>query len=89
MDIIIHNLNSQLNGTVKKNDASTTLLQRMDQHKRQIEVQLAELKVETKQLEEEWETAIREKWDYTVNQQKLVDNIWQDLKKEYTERAQN
>ena len=89
MDLIIHNLNSQLNATVKKNDASTTLLQRMDQHKRQIEVQLAELKVKTKWLEEEWETAIREKWDYTVNQQKLADNIWQDLKKEYAERAQN
>ena len=61
----------------------------MDQHKKQIEAQLAELKVKTKRLEEEWETTIREKQDYTVNQQKLTDNIRQDLEKEYAKRAQD
>ena len=36
-DLIIRNLNSKLNAAAKKNDASTTLLQRMDQHQKQIE----------------------------------------------------
>ena len=31
-DLIIRNLNSELNAAVEKNDASTALLQRMDQH---------------------------------------------------------
>ena len=31
-DLIIHNLNSELNAAAKKNDTSTALLQRMDQH---------------------------------------------------------
>ena len=55
-----------MNVAVEKNDQSTALLQRMDQHQKQIETQLAELKAETKRLEEE-ETAIREKCDYTIN----------------------
>ena len=66
-DLIICNLNNELNATVKKNDQSTALLQRMDQHQKQIETQLAELKAKTKQLEEEKETAIREKCDHTIN----------------------
>ena len=59
-DLIICNLNSELNAPAKKNDASTALLQWMDQHQKQIEAQVAELKAETKQLAEEKEAAIRE-----------------------------
>ena len=47
----------------------------MDQHQKQIETQLAELKAETKWLEEEKETAIREKRNYTINQKRLTENI--------------
>ena len=65
----------------EKNDQSTTLLQRMDQHQKQIETRLVELKAETKWLEEEKETAIREKCDYTINQERLVKNIWHDFEK--------
>ena len=61
----------------------------MDQHQKQIETQLAELKAKTKWLEEEKETAIREKHDYTINQERLAENIWHDLEKEYADRAQD
>ena len=61
----------------------------MDQHQKQIETQLAELKAETKWLEEEKETAIREKCDYTINQERLAENIRLDLEKEYADRAQD
>ena len=88
-DLIIRNLNNELNAAVEKNDHSTALLQRMDQHQKQIETQLAELKAETKWLEEEKETAIREKCDYTINQERLAENIWHDLEKEYADRAQD
>ena len=88
-DLIICNLNNELNAAVEKNDQSTALLQRMDQHQKQIETQLAELKAETKRLEEEKETAIREKRDYTINQERLVENIRHDLEKEYADRAQD
>ena len=74
-DLIIHNLNNELNAAVEKNDQSTTLLQRMDQHQKQIEAQVAELKAETKRLAEEKEAAIREKCDYTINQERLAENI--------------
>ena len=74
---------------LKKNDQTTALLQRMDQHQKQIETQLAELKAETKQLEEEKGTAIREKRDYTINQERLAENIWRDLEKEYADRVQD
>ena len=57
----------------------------MDQHQKQIETQLAELKAETKRLEEEKETTIREKRDYTINQERLAENIRSDLKKEYAD----
>ena len=88
-DLIIRNLSNKLNAAVEKNDQSTALLQRMDQHQKQIETQLAELKAKTKQLEEEKETAIREKCDYTINQERLAENIWHDLEKEYADRAQD
>ena len=71
-DLIIRNLNNELNAAAKKNDQSTTHLQRMDQHQKQIKTQLAKLKAKTKQLEEEKETAIREKRDYTINKKGLL-----------------
>ena len=88
-DLIIRNLNNKLNAAVEKNLQSTTLLQRMDQHQKQIEAQLAELRAKTKWLEEEKETAIREKHDYTINQGRLAENIRHDLEKEYANRAQD
>ena len=88
-DLIIRNLNNELNTAAKKNDTSTALLQRMDQHQKQIETQLAELKAKTKRLEEEKETAIREKRDYTINQERLAENIRCDFEKEYADRAQD
>ena len=88
-DLIIRNLNNELNAAAEKNDQSTALLQRMDQHQKQIETQLAELKPKTKWLEEEKETAIREKRDYTINQERLAENIQCDLEKEYADRAQD
>ena len=61
----------------------------MDQHQKQIKTQLAELKAETKQLEEEKEAAIREKPNYTINQERLAENIQCDLEKEYADRVQD
>ena len=89
VDLIIRNLNNELNTAAKKNDASTALLQRMDQHQKQIEAQVAELKAETKRLAEEKEAAIREKRDYTINQEKLAENIWRHLEREYSDKEQN
>ena len=88
-DLIIHNLNNELNATVEKNDQSTALLQRMDQHQKQIEAQVAELKAETKRLAEEKEAAIREKRDHTINQERLAENIWRNLEREYADKEQN
>ena len=88
-DLIICNLNSELNAAAKKNDTSTTLLQRMDQHRKQIEAQVAELKAKTKWLAEEKEAAIREKCNYTINQERLAKNIWRDLEREYADKEQN
>ena len=88
-DLIIHNLNSELNTAAKKNDASTALLRRMDQHQKQIEAQVAELKAETKWLTEEKDAAIREKRDYTINQERLAENIQHDLEREYADKEQN
>ena len=50
---------------------------------------MAELKAESKRLEEEKETAIREKCDYTINQERIVENIRRDLEKEYADRVQD
>ena len=47
-DLILRNLNSELTTAVEKNDASTALLQRMDEHQKRIEAKVAELKAETK-----------------------------------------
>ena len=61
----------------------------MDQHRKQIEAQVAELKAETKRLAEEKEAAIREKCDYTINQERLAENIQRDLEREYADKEQN
>ena len=61
----------------------------MDQHQKQIEAQVAELKAETKWLAEEKEATIREKCDYTINQGRLAENIQRDLEKEYADKAQD
>ena len=61
----------------------------MDQHQKQIEAQVAELKAETKRLAEEKEAAIREKRDYTINQERLAENIRCDLEREYADKEQN
>ena len=88
-DIIIEDLNKQLVDAVAKSDSSTALLQRMDAHQKSVEAELARLKVESKQLKEEKESAEREKRDYTVNQEKLRDKIRSELEKEFAEKEQN
>ena len=85
-DIIIRNLQSQLSSAVEKNDASTDLLQRMDNRQKQLEAHLTVQTAEMARLREEREVAIREKKDYTVNQQRLEENIRRNLEKEYAER---
>ena len=50
---------------------------------------MAELKAETKWLKEEKEVAIREKCDYTINQERLAENIQCNLEKEYANKEQN
>ena len=42
-DLIIRNLNKELNAATEKNDNSVALLQRMDQHQKQLEAELATL----------------------------------------------
>ena len=81
-DLIMRNLNSQLNAAVEKNDQSTALLCRMDQHQKEIEAELAA-------LEAEEDAAIQEKWDHTINQERLTENIRDNLEKEYTDKEQN
>ena len=85
-DIIICNLQSQLSAAVEKNDTSTALLQRMDNRQKQLEAHLTEQTAEMAKLREEREVAVREKRDYTVNQQRLEENIRRNLEKEYADR---
>ena len=85
-DIIIRNLQSQLSSAVEKNDASTALLQKMDNRQKQLEAHLTEQTAEMAKLREEREVAVREKKDYTVNQQRLEENIRCNLEKEYAEK---
>ena len=80
--MIIRNLNSQLNAAVEKNDQSTALLRRMDQHQKEIEAELAALKAEK-------DAAIQEKRDHTINQERLAENIRDNLEKEYADKEQN
>ena len=89
-DLIIRNLNNKLNAAVKKNDQSTALLQRMDQHQKQIETQLAELKAETKTARRKKRKPPLGKNVITPSIKKgLQKNIWRDLEKEYANRAQD
>ena len=81
-DLIIRNLNSQLNAAVEKNDQSTALLRRMDQRQKEIEAELAALKAEK-------DAAIQEKRDHTINQERLAENIRDNLEKEYADKEQN
>ena len=81
-DLIIRNLNSQLNAAVEKNNQSTALLRRMDQHQKEIEAELAALKAEK-------DAAIQEKRDHTINQERLAENIRDNLEKEYADKEQN
>ena len=85
-DIIIRNLQTQLSSAVKKNDASTALLQRMDNRQKELKAHLTEQTAEMARLREEREAAVREKKDYTVNQQRLEENIRRNLEKEYAEK---
>ena len=85
-DLIIRNLQTQLNSAIEKNDASTSLLQRMDTRQKQLEAHITEQTTEMTKLREEKETAVREKRDYTVNQQRLEENIRRNLEREYAER---
>ena len=81
-DLIIRNLNSQLNAAVEENDQSTVLLRRMDQHQKEIEAELAALRAEK-------DAAIQEKRDHTINQERLAENIRDNLEKEYADKEQN
>ena len=81
-DLIICNLNKELNTAAEKNDNSVALLQRMDQRQKQLETELATLRAEK-------EAAIRERWDHTINQERLAENIRDNLEKEYADKEQN
>ena len=81
-DLIIPNLNSQLNAVVEKNDESTALLRRMDQRQKEIEAELAALKAKK-------DAASQEKRDHTINQERLTENIQDNLEKEYADKEQN
>ena len=81
-DLIIRNLNSQLTAAAEKNDNSVALLQRMDQRQKQLEAELATLQAEK-------EAAIQERRDHTVNQDRLAENLRQNLEKEYADKEQN
>ena len=52
-DIIIRNLQTQLSSAVEKNDASTALLQRMDNRQKELEAHLTEQTAEMARLREE------------------------------------
>ena len=81
-DLIIHNLNSELTAAAKKNDNSVALVQRMDQRQKQLEAELATLRAEK-------EAAIQERRDHTINQDRLAENLHQNLEKEYADKEQN
>ena len=85
-DIIIENLNKQLADAIAKNNNETELLQRMDSHRRNIEAELARLKEESEPLKKEKEEAVREKRDYTVNQDRLRDKIRSELEQEFADK---
>ena len=51
----------------------------MDQHQKEIKAELAALKAEK-------DAAIQEKWDHTINQERLAENIRDNLEKEYANK---
>ena len=71
-DLIIRNLNKELNAATEKNDNSVALLQRMDQHQKQLETELGTLRTKK-------EAAIQGKRDHTINQERLAENIRSNL----------
>ena len=81
-DLIIRNLNKELNAATEKNDNSIALLQRMDQRQKKLETELATLRAEK-------EAAIQERWDHTINQDRLAENLRHNLEKEYADKEQN
>ena len=81
-DLIIRNLNSELTAAAEKNDNSVALLQRMDQRQKQLEAELATLRAEK-------DAAIQERRDHTINQDRLAENLRQNLEKEYANKEQN
>ena len=81
-DLIIHNLNSELTAAAEKNDNSVVLLQRMDQRQKQLEAELATLQAKK-------EATIQERRDHTINQDRFVENLRQNLEKEYADKKQN
>ena len=81
-DLIIRNLNKELNAAAEKNDSSIALLQRMDQRQKQLEAELATLRAKK-------EAAIQERRDHTINQDRLAENLRQNLEKEYADKEQN
>ena len=81
-DLIIRNLNSELTAAAEKNDNSVALLQRMDQRQKQLEAELATLRAEK-------DAAIQERRDHTINQDRLAENLRQNLEKEYADKEQN
>ena len=81
-DLIIRNLNSELTAAAEKNDNSVALLQRMDQRQKQLEAELATLRAEK-------DAAIQERRDHTINQDRLTENLRQNLEKEYADKEQN
>ena len=54
----------------------------MDQRQKEIKAELAALKAEK-------DAAIQEKWDHTINQERLAENIRDNLEKEYADKEQN
>ena len=54
----------------------------MDRRQKEIEAELAALKAEK-------DAAIQEKWDHTINQERLAENIRDNLEKEYANKEQN
>ena len=81
-DLIIRNLNKELNAAAQKNDNSVALLQRMDQRQKQLKTELATLRAKK-------EAAIPERGDHTINQERLAENIRDNLEKEYANKEQN
>ena len=81
-DLIIRNLNSELNAAAEKNDNSVALLQRMDQRQKQLKSELATLRAEK-------DATIQERRDHTVNQDRLAENLRNNLEKEYADKEQN